>query len=126
MSIAPLLRLVDYLGHILDAIERCRDYVVDMDEAAFMKDRKTQDAVMRTIEIIGEASNSVRKRYPEVLTTHPEIPFAKAVGMRNVLSHGYFQVDLDAVWKAIHTDLPPVHEAVGSLLASLADSLNKA
>lgn len=126
MSIAPLLRLADYLGHILEAIERCRNYVADMDEAAFMKDQKTQDAVMRTLEIIGEASNNVRKRYPEVVNAHPEIPFAKAVGMRNVLSHGYFQVDLEAVWKLIHADLPTFQEAVGSLLASLPDALNKA
>ena len=118
MTKAPPLRLADYLGHILDAIERCHEYVADMDEFAFLTDRKTQDAVVRVIEVIGEASNNVRKQYPEVVDAHPEIPFAKAVGMCNVLSHGYFQVDLEAVWKVINADLQPLHEAVRGLLES--------
>ena len=59
MSHADRQRLIAYLGHILEAIERCQEYVEDMDQAAFLADRKTQDAVIRTFEVIGEASCSV-------------------------------------------------------------------
>lgn len=119
MNPAKQLRLVDYLGHILDVIERCREYVEDMDEAAFLSDCKTQDAVIRTLEVIGEASNNIRKSFPEFVSDHPEIPFGKAVGMRNVLSHGYFLVDLEAVWAVIHADLPSLHVSLRKLLDSL-------
>lgn len=112
-------RLADYLGHILDAIERSHDYVEDLDEVGFLADRKTQDAVIRTFEVIGEASNNIRKHYPEIVAAHPDIPFARAVGMRNLLSHGYFLVDLEAVWKTIHSDLPPFYDAVRALADSL-------
>jgi uncharacterized protein with HEPN domain len=121
MNQSKQLRLGDYIGHIVEAIERCHDYVEDMDEIAFLSDRKTQDAVIRTFEVIGEASNNIRKAHPEFVTAHPEIPFAQASGMRNRLSHGYFQVDLAAVWAPIHADLPPLHEA----LLVLRDSLTK-
>jgi len=116
MNPARHFRLPDYLGHILEAIERCLEYVDDMDAVAFLSDRKTQDAVVRTFEVIGEASNNIRKHYPDCVEAHPEIPFNRAVGMRNVLSHGYFSVDLEAVWSAIHTDLPPLYAAVKALL----------
>ena len=112
------LRLVDYLGHMLEATERCHAYVEDMDEAAFLADGKTQDAVIRTLEVLGEASNNIRKSFPEFVADHPEIPFGRVVGMRNVLSHGYFQVDLEVVWRVVHADLPPLHDAVKVLLDS--------
>jgi uncharacterized protein with HEPN domain len=116
---AARLRLVDYLGHMIEAIERCHEYVEHMDEAAFLSDRKTQDAVIRTLEVLGEASNNIRKSSPEFVAAHPEIPFGQAVGMRNVLSHGYFLVDLEAVWAVIHADLPSLHESLRSLRNSL-------
>ncbi len=122
MNPVQRLRLTDYLGHMLEAIERCHEYIADMDEAAFLSDRKTQDAVIRTFEVMGEASNNIRKHFPEFVATHPGIPFGQAVGMRNVLSHGYFLVDLTAVWKTIHADLPPLRDAVKTLLDSLPAS----
>lgn len=51
---------------------------------------------------------------------HPELPLSIAYGMRNALSHGYFKVDLEIVWKTIHSDLPPLHQLVGTLLKGLA------
>ena len=85
----------------------------------FLADRKTQDAVIRTLEVIGEASNNIRKSFPEFVADHPDVPFGQAVGMRNILSHGYFQVDLEVVWAAIHADLLPLH----ALLRTLHDAL---
>jgi len=112
MSRAGTLRLVDYLGHILDAIERCHRYVEDMDEVAFLQDSKTQDAVIRTFEVVGEASNNIRKHYPEFEQQHPSIPLGFAYEMRNALAHGYFTVDLEIVWKSIHNDLPQLYAEV--------------
>ena len=61
MSKSDPLRLSDYLGHILQAIERIRSYVADLDEAAFLVDAKTQDAVVRNFEILGEAARNIER-----------------------------------------------------------------
>jgi uncharacterized protein with HEPN domain len=113
------LRLEDFLGHILEATDRCLSYVAGMDEAEFLSDQKTQDAVIRTIEIVGEASNNIRKRYPEMPARFPEVPFALAYEMRNVVAHGYFKVDLFVVWRTVENDLPRLKETVRNVLASL-------
>ncbi len=119
MTKSDIQRLVVYLGHILDAIERCHEYVEDVDEVAFLQDRKTQDAVIRTLEVISEASNNVRKHYPEFVQQHPEVPFGSAYGMRNALSHGYFEVDFELIWKTIHEDLPELYDRLNQLLSSM-------
>jgi len=112
-------RLADYLGPIQEAIDRCQRYVEGLDEAAFLRDEKTQDAVIRTFEVIGEASSNVKKRFPQFAEQHPEIPWGMAIGMRNLLTHGYFKVDLGGVWKTIHTDLPPLQQNIQGLIDSL-------
>lgn len=99
-------RLADYLAHIGEAIERIDRYTGDMDETAFLNDQLVQDAVVRNLEIIGEASNNIEKHFPEFAAQHPELPLAFAYQMRNALAHGYFKVDFEIVWKTIHGDLP--------------------
>jgi uncharacterized protein with HEPN domain len=117
MNEAKSTRLIDYLEHIVQAIERIRDYVEDMNEVAFLMDRRTQDAVIRNFEIIGEACNNVTKQFPAYADSHPEIPWRFAYEMRNVLAHGYFKVDLEIVWRTIHHDLPLIHDQARMLLA---------
>lgn len=112
-------RLSDYLAHILEAIERIDRYTEDMSEEAFLENQMSQDAVIRNFEIIGEASNNIEKHYPEFAAAHPELPLAYAYQMRNAVAHGYFKVDLEIVWKTIHSDLPGLHEQVTALLGSL-------
>ena len=119
MSPTDTLRLSDYLSHILDAISRCVSYVDGLSYEEFLSDSKTQDAVIRTFEVIGEAANNIRKRFPEFATAHPELALPMAIGMRNVLAHGYFKVDLMAIWKTIHQDLPRLESAVSSVRAGL-------
>jgi uncharacterized protein with HEPN domain len=106
------LRLNDYLGHILEAIERIEEYVSDIDELNFLGNRLIQDAVIRNFEIIGEASNNIQKRFPQFVTDHPELPLSTAYQMRNALSHGYFKVDFEMVWKTICNDLPRLYMLV--------------
>ncbi|ACO81114.1 hypothetical protein AvCA_50240 [Azotobacter vinelandii CA] len=105
-------RLTDYLVHILEAIERIDRYTEDMSEVTFLENQMAQDAVIRNLEIIGEASNNITKHYPEFAATHPELPLAFAYQMRNAIAHGYFKVDLEIVWKTIQRDLPGLYRQV--------------
>lgn len=109
MSKADSLRLPEYLGHILQAIERIYDYIEEIDEVAFLQDTKTQDAVIRNFGIIGAASNAIKRHHAEFASQHPEIKLNFAYEMRNALAHGYFKVDLEIVWRTIHNDLPELH-----------------
>lgn len=119
MSKEDIHRLPEYLGHILQAIERIHRYVEDMDEVAFLEDEKTQDAVIRNFEIIGEASNNIKKHHAEFVRQHPEVPLNFAYEMRNALAHGYFKIDLEIVWNTIHNDLNKLHEQIQTLHGNL-------
>ena len=105
-------RLTDYLGHILQAIERIDQYTNDMSEVEFLDHPMVQDAVIRNIEIIGEACNNIEKRFPAFVTNNPDLPLAAAYQMRNAVAHGYFKVDMEIVWKTIHTDLLDFYQQV--------------
>ena len=74
MSKSDILRLPEYLGHIVEAIDRVHRYVEDMVELTFLQDEKTQDAVIRNLEVIGEASNNIKKFHPDFASQHPEVP----------------------------------------------------
>ena len=112
-------RLVDYLVHILEAIERINRYTDDMVEVAFLENPLVQDAVIRNFEIIGEASHNIEVHYPEFAAAHPELPLVFAYEMRNAVAHGYFKVDFEIVWKTIHSDLTGLHDQVDEVLATL-------
>ena len=73
MSKKHILRIPDYLGHIVEAIERIHRYVEDMDEVSFLDDEKTQDAVIRNFEIIGEASRNIERYHPAYAESHAEV-----------------------------------------------------
>ena len=75
-----------------------------------------QDAVIRNFEIIGEASKNIERLYPEFIKTHSDIPFIDAYEMRNALSHGYFKVDLDILWKTIQVNLPDLKIQIDQLV----------
>lgn len=110
------LRVPDYLSHILEAIARIEEYTSDLDEVGFLKNKMAQDAVIRNIEVIGEACNNIRRHDPGFVEIHAQVPWGFAVGMRNVLSHGYFKVDLEAVWKTVERDLPELAKQVTELI----------
>ncbi len=111
-------RLADYLAHILEAIGRIDPYTAGMDEAGFLKDPLVQDAVVRNLEIIGEASNNIEKRFPEFAADHPELPLAFAYQMRNVVGRGYFKVDHQIVWSTIRSELPRLGHQVQAITES--------
>lgn len=119
MSKADTLRLPEYLRHIAEAIERIHLYVEDMSEIAFLKDLKTQDAVIRNLEMIGEASRNIERYHKQFADEHSYLPLGFAYEMRNALSHGYFKVDLEIVWKTIQTSLPQLHTQIKQLLEEI-------
>lgn len=98
---------------ILEGIRTIRGYVAGLDEASFRHDRRTVDAILRNLEVIGEAARHVPS---DVRDRHPAIPWLDMADMRNVLSHEYFGVDLRLVWRTAVEDLPQVEPALAALL----------
>jgi uncharacterized protein with HEPN domain len=111
------LRTTDYLRHVVEAIDNIQEYTDGMDAVAFKTDRKTQDAVIRNLEVIGEACNNLVRQDPDFATQHSDVPWGFAYEMRNALSHGYFKVDLAIVWSTVVSDLPGLRRQLVSLLS---------
>jgi uncharacterized protein with HEPN domain len=102
-----------YLGHIRDAIDDITSYAT-VGRDAFMAERMRQDAVIRKLEIIGEA---VKQLSDETKQRRPEIPWKQIAGMRDRLTHAYFGVDLGLVWAVVERDLGALATAVMALLS---------
>jgi uncharacterized protein with HEPN domain len=122
MSKRDPLALLDYLGHIEQALDRIQRYVADIDHAAFLENEEKQDAVIRNLEIIGEASGKIQRHFPGFASEYPEFPLKAAYGTRNVLAHGYFKVNLDMIWKTVEKDLPDLQVRLSTALSSLKQS----
>jgi uncharacterized protein with HEPN domain len=118
------LRVQDYLEHIQLAIERIHRYTEDLDESGFLQNEMVQDAVIRNIEIIGEASNNIRKVDAAFAERHSDIPWIVIYTMRNRVTHAYHNVDLEIVWKTIQGDLPTLHQQITTLHQQLAGGIN--
>ena len=112
------LRVTDYLGHMLEAMERIDRYTADMDEAAFLESELVQDAVIRNIEVIGEASNNILRTDPAFAAQHEDVPWLVMYTMRNRVAHGYDKVDLEIVWRTIARDLPGLYRQERALLGA--------
>ena len=100
------------LVEILDAIRKIKRYAGN-GYSAFLTNQMAQDAIVRNIEIMGEASRALTPTFKDA---HPEIPWRKIIGMRNVLIHEYFRTDLEAVWAVVEKDLDSLEAALGQLL----------
>ncbi|MDX3975787.1 DUF86 domain-containing protein [Shinella sp.] len=99
-------RLSDYLSHMLDAADQACTYVEGMEKEDFLTDKRTQQAVILNIVIIGEAATKLLKDYDGFLQRHPAVPWHAMKGMRNRIAHGYFDINLDIVWDTVKTALP--------------------
>jgi uncharacterized protein with HEPN domain len=95
----------DFLSDITEAIRRIRAYTAGMAYESFVADTKTQDAVIRNLEILGEATKNVSE---QLQSDNPSIPWKSMTGARDRLIHHYFGVNLDIVWHIITLELPKV------------------
>jgi len=107
---------IDYFYDILNSILEIEDFVKGLDYGNFKSDRKTILAVIRDIEVIGEAAKNIsrviRKKYPQV-------PWKDIVGMRDKLIHEYFGVDLDILWETIKQDLPQLKTDISKIIKDI-------
>lgn len=114
MSRKRELRVTDYFQHILDAIERIESYLAGGDEKTFAQSFMAQDAVIRNLEIIGEAAINIRSLDADTAAQYPA--WDQICGMRNRLTHGYFDINLEVVWRTTQSDLPKLRQHVKSIL----------
>jgi uncharacterized protein with HEPN domain len=99
-------RLPDYIDHIQQAATDARSFVEGQAKDDFLGDKRTQQAVIMSLIIIGEAATKVMDAYVKFTQTHPEVPWRSMRNMRNRMAHGYFEVDLDVVWETTQQWLP--------------------
>lgn len=100
------------LQHILDEANEAQEFVKDISFNELKNDSKTVHALLRSIEIIGEAASKISKEYKE---KHQEIPWGRIIGMRNHLIHVYFDIDYETVWNTVQNDIPKLIEMIAKL-----------
>jgi uncharacterized protein with HEPN domain len=108
-------RAIDYLEDIVEAARLARSYVAGMAKADFLMDRRTQQAIVMNLLIIGEADSRRVIRFPEFVNAHPNIPWQSMRGMRSRLAHGYFDINLDVVWDTVQVSLSELEIALASI-----------
>lgn len=105
-----------FLKHILENIVLIEQNISEADFNNFIKNKTIQDAIVREIEIIGEATKNVSEN---LKNKHPEIPWRKISGMRDKIVHEYFDIDLEVIWKTVQNDLPIFKKQIEDLLKEL-------
>jgi uncharacterized protein with HEPN domain len=103
----------DYLHDILNEIHQIESFISGIDLKSFSSDTKTYYAVLRALEVIGEASGKIPK---EIKENYNHIPWQEMYGMRNKLIHDYFGVNESVIWKTITEDLPPLKNDIALIL----------
>jgi uncharacterized protein with HEPN domain len=110
-------RVPEYVRHMIEAIQRAIRYAVNVGSlSALEHNEQAQDAIVRTLAVIGEAANRIQKQAPEFVAAHPELPWRPMCDIRNKVIHDYFDVAWDIVWDTVHNDLPPLQAQLESLL----------
>jgi uncharacterized protein with HEPN domain len=103
----------EYLADIREAIQRIEQYTAGLSYEQFLADGKTQDAVIRNIEILGEA---VKHLPAELIAAHAAVEWKSIAGMRDKLVHDYFGVNLDILWDVVTTKLPPLRVQIDKII----------
>jgi uncharacterized protein with HEPN domain len=102
----------EYLADLVEAVHRIIDYSKDLTYVEFLADKKTQDAVLRNLQVIGEA---VKKLSPRVKQAHPRLPWKQMAGMRDKVVHDYFGINYDIVWTLAIEELPALLPSLTSI-----------
>lgn len=113
---SPKREYRDYVLDIADSINKIERFVENFDFEKFQKDQKTIYAVVRAIEIIGEAIKNIPA---SVKKSHKDIPWRDAAAMRNKLVHEYFGVNIKVVWRTVKEDIPKLKEKITKLLKNM-------
>lgn len=109
-----------FLAHILDSIGLIEEYALDLTQAQFLKVRPLQDAIIRRLEIIGEAVKNLPAAFK---TKYPDTPWKQIAGMRDILIHEYFDVDLVLTWKVVKHELPIIKKQLSTILDAVSENL---
>jgi uncharacterized protein with HEPN domain len=113
------LRAPDYFEHLLQACDRILQYTAEMTRDQFMADSMVQDAVLRNIEILGEATRNLMECLPDLQSTYPAIPWMDIYAMRNRVAHGYFFINLELVWAVAIKNIPELRQQIATVLDGL-------
>lgn len=105
-------RLPDYLDHMQQAATDACSFVEGLSREDFLEDKRTQQAVIMSLVIIGEAATKVMDGFPGFSETHPDVPWRSMRGMRKRIAHGYFEINLDVVWDTVQTALPALLDSL--------------
>ena len=108
-------RLPDYLDHMRQAIADAQSFTDGMALADFGQDKRTQQAVVMSLIVLGEAATKVMDQYPTFAQQHKQIPWRSMRGMRNRIAHGYFDINLEVVWDTVQTALPALKSQLDAL-----------
>lgn len=105
-----------FLMHILDAIAAIQEYLAGATILGFRQSRLLQAAVVRELEIIGEAAKNLSEHTRQACS---DVEWGEIIGLRNRLTHAYFQVDVDLVWEIAHTDVPALDRKIREMVSQL-------
>jgi uncharacterized protein with HEPN domain len=112
-------RIADYLEHMLDSAKQACSYVEGFTKENFLEDKRTQQAVVLNLILIGEEATKLLKEYEAFANAHPQLPLRNMKGMRNRIAHGYFEINLDTVWETTQTALPKLIQQLPDILDSV-------
>jgi uncharacterized protein with HEPN domain len=104
---------------IIEAAQQACSYTAEMSLDEFLGDKRTQQAVILNIIIIGEASAKILQNHTEFTERHPQVPWRAIKGMRNRIAHGYFDIDLKIVWATVQTALPDLASQMNKIRDTL-------
>lgn len=114
-------RLQDYLDHMQQAAADACNFVEGLSKEDFLTDKRTQQAVIMSLIIIGEAATKVMDRYAAFVDRHPDLPWRGMRGMRNHIAHGYFDINLEIVWETVKTALPALLAQLSTVRHAASD-----
>jgi uncharacterized protein with HEPN domain len=103
-------RLGDYIEHMLEAVSLACSYVEGMTKEDFLDDRRTQQAVVMNLIVVGEVATKILKEHQDFANQNTGVPWASMKGMRNRIAHGYYEINLETVWETAQAALPRLEE----------------